>query len=61
MRTIPINRLAIALAAFLPTLAHAQANLLLTQSVPALDEYGLIGLVAAVGVVAGWILKRRGK
>jgi ABC-type iron transport system FetAB permease component len=47
--------------AFLPAVSQAQQNMAMTQSIPALDEIGLIGLVALVGAVAGWVIKRHGK
>lgn len=31
------------------------------QSVPTLDEFGLIGLIAGIGIVAGLVMRRRGK
>ena len=46
---------------FLSGLAIADENMLMTQSIPTLDEVGLIGLIALVGVIAGWIIKRNGK
>lgn len=50
----------LALASF-PMAALAQVNMAVTQSIPTLDEVGLAGLVAAVGAVGGWILKKRSK
>jgi hypothetical protein len=41
--------------------ASANAALTQVQSVPALDELGMIGLIAALGIAAGWIVKNRRK
>jgi hypothetical protein len=45
----------------LADLACANAVNTQTQSVPTLDEIGLTGLVTLVGVVAGIVIRRRGK
>lgn len=60
MKPIAKKMLAMVLVC-LPVASYAQVNMLMTQSIPALDEIGLISLVALVGVVAGWAIKRRGK
>lgn len=58
------RHLAIALACIAPALSWAgTANGVFTQvqSVPTLDEWGLVGLIAVVGVVAGIAIRRGGK
>lgn len=55
-------RIVAAVAALLvPLPALAGTNSAIFFQVPTLDEFGLIGLVAAVGVAAGLILRRRKK
>lgn len=53
---------AMALIAF-PAFSWAQSNAAFTQTqaVPTLDEWGLIGLVVAVGVIGGLVMRGRGK
>jgi hypothetical protein len=61
---IKLNQgLAVAIAALLAASSSAQSNSAITQtsSVPTMDEWGLIGLIAAVGVAAGVAIRRRGK
>lgn len=60
MKDTANTMVAAGLACF-PALSHAQVNELLSQSVPTLNEVGLIGLVALLGFIAGWIIKRNGK
>lgn len=45
------------------TASSAAANALYTQleSVPTLNELGLVGLIAGIGVVAGIAIRRGGK
>ena len=55
-------RLVVAAAALLCSLpALAGVNSAIFFQVPTLDEFGLIGLVVAVGVAAGLIIRRRKK
>lgn len=44
-----------------PLPALAGTNSAIFFQVPTLDEFGLIGLVVAVGVAAGLIMRRRKK
>jgi len=60
MKSIANKMLAMVLAC-LPVASYAQVNMAITQSIPALDEIGLISLVALVGAVAGWAIKRNRK
>jgi hypothetical protein len=55
--------LAMAIAGVLSFSSSAQSNGLFTQpeSIPTMDEWGLVGLIAAVGVAAGIAMRRRGK
>jgi IPTL-CTERM motif len=39
--------------------AFAQANSILFTTIPTLDDLGLVVLVVMVGVVGGWIMRRR--
>ncbi|MEP7183063.1 MAG: hypothetical protein ABI886_12840 [Betaproteobacteria bacterium] len=42
------------------TTAFAQSNsVVFVQSVPALDEIGVAGLIVLVGAIGGWIARRR--
>jgi hypothetical protein len=51
--------LGIALAS-VATAALAQPNdLIFINNVPALDEYGLVALMAVVATVGGWLARRR--
>lgn len=56
------KHLVMALACVAPVISWAQANSAYTQaaSIPTLDEWGLVGLIAAVGVAAGIALRRGG-
>lgn len=51
-----------AVASFGSALASAGGTVpVITQAVPTLDEWGLIGLMAAVGVVGGLAIRKRKK
>ncbi len=53
----------VGIAALLSCASVAAANAFLTQTqaVPALNEIGLGALIAGVGIVAGWVIRKRGK
>ena len=52
----------VAVAALLSSLpAFAGTNSAIFFQVPTLDEFGLIGLVVAVGLAAGLVIRRRKK
>jgi hypothetical protein len=51
-----------AVASFGSALASAGTiTPVVTESVPTLDEWGLIGLMAAIGVVGGLAIRKRNK
>jgi hypothetical protein len=52
--------LALTVSAYGAALAASDNNAM-TQSVPTLDEFGMIALVAVLCGVAGWLVSRRGK
>ena len=40
--------------------AVAQSNsVIFVSSIPTLDDLGIVGLIALVGVVGGWLARRR--
>lgn len=41
--------------------ASAQSNTLAFATIPTVDDVGLVVLVVMVGVVGGWIVRRRKK
>ena len=53
--------LSLLFASFLPSLAYAQAWVVVTPAIPTLDEWGMIGMVAAVSAAGAWLISRRKK
>lgn len=62
MKTIG-KHLGLGLALLTQAITCASANAVFTQTeaVPALSEWSLVGLIAAVGAAAGAVIRRRGK
>lgn len=54
-----IGLLLLSLFATLDAYAQVHAAPSAPTSVPALDEIGLLGLAVVVGLVAGWLVKRK--
>lgn len=54
-------QLGLASALFMSGAAAANSAFTQAQSVPTLDELGMVGLIVAIGLAAGWIVRNRGK
>lgn len=58
-KTMRLFAAAVALLATSPTFAGGNGAIFF--QVPTLDEFGLIGLIAVVGIAAGLVVRRRKK